>query len=103
MKGVILLIQFPPEDLNIEILLAYFERCLDNLRVFHAVEGITSGRLIVQFLPLGGDLAMEGAGKTLLGLLCCLEFLPYYRLERSHVDGCLHKIIFLYTADSGFE
>jgi hypothetical protein len=100
---MILLIQFPPDDFNIEIHPACFHRRFDNLRIFHAVEGITRGRLIVQFLPLGGDLAMEGAGKTLLGLLCYLEFLPYYRLERSHVDGCLHKIILLYTADSGFE
>ena len=100
MKRVILLIQFSPEDLNIEILPVRFQRCLDNLGIFHAVEGITSGRLIVQFLPLGGDLAMEGAGKTLFGLLCCLEFLHYYRLERSHVDGCLHKTIFLYAVDS---
>lgn len=78
---MIIFIQLPPQNFNIEVLLPHLHGHLHDLWIFHAVEGITSGDLVMQFIPLGGDLAVKGSGYTLLRLLCCLYFLSYDGFE----------------------
>jgi hypothetical protein len=67
------------------------------------VNSVAGRGLLLQLFPRKGDFPVQRASDTLLRLLCCSEFLFYYRLEGSHMHGCLHKTIFFDTGDRGLE